>query len=827
MNQNSNAAHCGSFKRAAAAIMLSLAFLLSGCGNNEDHSPDLIQIRGGASQTCQPGKQCPEPLIVEVLGSVRKGFLGGKGKRQPAVGVKVKVTPMTEGAIAEPVSGTSDKGGNFRCNLTLAPKFGDQYFKVECPDFDAVKPVFVHAIAGVSISGASQQTIAGDELLNPIQVKVTDDKGSPAPNIPVFFSMKSGASGAKLSNHRVVTDNNGQAAVMLRTADGYTGKYEIMAEIGDGAQRTRGIIIKELAISRLDLLIGVLAGLGLFIFGMTMMSDGLQQIAGDKLKSLMQLFASNRCMAMLAGLVVTALIQSSSACTVMVVGFVNAALINLTQAIGIILGSAIGTTVTAQMVSFKLDFLAMPAIIVGVLWVLMAKKTQSKGIASTILGFGLLFYGMNIMSSQLKSIAEFPTFMAFFQRFDCHPASGSVAPPIMSVLGAIAVGTVLTMIVQSSSATVGLTIALADSGLLNFYTAVPLILGDNIGTTITGLLAALNTNRTSKQAAVAATVFKVLGVLIMLPLFYVPWGGYPCFLYLVDLITRGDVFAPVPENIGRHLASAHTLFNICNVIIFLPLTNVVAIISKLIFPDNGSKGGEKTVIYHLEQRLLNTPSAALSQVLTALTAMTDSAMKLTQMCVSSVINVDNANPEEEVRKLEDRIDSTQHAIIDYLVMLTRRHLNISQSNAIPVFMHCVNDVERIGDRAINIYELVPSLKIKDMTFSDLAVNDIKEINTQLNKMVETLLNGLRTNDLDSIQKVVLADAEIKRMTARFERSHEARLRAQDCTVEKGVVFVELLANLERISAHLTNVAERAKEMLPHSVSFQKAAQKTT
>lgn len=805
----------------AVLLLLFVIFVLCGCSKTVENTPEVLTVKSGATQYAMPGAECSDILNVEVLGGIRRGLFGGKGKRLPTVGVKLRVVSMTPGASADPETGITDAGGNFHCRLMLARKFGDQYFKVICPDFEEVRPVYVHAIAGVQIIGDSQETVAGEKLPDPIQVKVFDETGKPAAGMPVFFSMKSGPVGAKLSAYVVNTDNDGFAGVSLKTVNGYTGKYEVLAEVGDGPERTRGIVIKAMALGRLNLLIGVLGGLGIFIFGMTMMSDGLQQIAGDKLKSLLQLFTGNRYKAMLAGLVVTALIQSSSACTVMVVGFVNAALINLTQAIGIILGAAIGTTVTAQMVSLNLDFLALPAIAVGVLFSLIAKKSQTRGIANTILGFGLLFFGMTIMSSQLKSIAEFPTFISFFRKFDCTPAVGSAAPPIMSVLGAIAVGTVMTMIVQSSSATVGLAIALADSGLLNFYTAVPLILGDNIGTTITGLLAALNTNRSSRQAAVAATVFKVLGVIIMLIFFYVPWGGVPCFLHLVDLITAGDVFDTVPENIGRHLAAAHTMFNVLNVLIFLPFVNVVAAIARLVVPDKGKSHEDDNIICHLEQRLLNTPSAALSQVLTALIAMTDAAMDLTRKSVTAFVNPDKAIADSEVNRLEGRIDATQHSIIDYLVMLTRRHLNVSQSNIIPVFMHCVNDIERIGDRAVNIFDLLPTLQLKGMTFSDSAIGEIREIDIQLNKMVETLLAGLRCNDLAAIQKVVIMDAEVKRMTARFERSHEARLKAQDCTVEKGVVFVELLANLERISAHLTNVAERAKDMLPHSVSFQK------
>lgn len=794
-----------------AMTCLLQVLLLSGCGKNEERIAELIKMQAGDAQNAMAGSECKDGVIVLVQGPMRGS------KRLPAVGVNVKITPMESGAQVEPSEGVTDAGGNFHCRLKLAKKFGDQYFKVECPDFPEVKPYYLYAVAGVTVSGSMQETTAGDDLLEPVQLTITDENGIPTPNVPVFFTLKSGNSAAKISNARTVTDAQGHVSVNLKTAEGYTGKYEIMAEVGEGERRTRGIVIKAMAISNTSLIIGILGGLGIFIYGMALMSDGLQQIAGDRLKTLLQLFTSNRVKAMLAGLIVTSLIQSSGACTVMVVGFVNASLLNLNQAIGIILGSSIGTTVTAQMVSFKLDALALPTIAIGVLLLLLAKKSQVKGMANTILGFGLLFYGMMFMSSQMRAIAEFPTFISFFSKFDCTPAAGSVAPPLMNCIGAIVVGIVMTVIVQSSSATVGLAIALADSGLLNYYTAIPLILGDNIGSTITGLFASLNANRSSLQAAWAGTVHKILGVLIMIPFFYLPWDGQAFFMKLVDVITSGDVFAQVPENIGRHLASAHTLFNILNVFIFLPFTGFIIWLTKLMVPDKASSDKDRNSICHLEQRLLNTPSAALSQVMSALITMTDASGKLTRRAINSIVDTENAATEEEINRTEATIDNAQHAIIDYLVMLTRRNLNVSQSNSIPIFMHCVNDIERIGDRAVNIYQLLPTMQDKEIAFSKTAIDEIREIDTELDKMVKMLLEGLKNNDLDLVQKVIIKDTEIRRMTARFEKSHETRLKSQDCTVEKGVVFVELLSNLERISAHITNVAERAKDIMAHSV----------
>ncbi|MBR4673830.1 MAG: Na/Pi symporter [Victivallales bacterium] len=796
--------------------------LMVGCGNVEEKTPDVISVMDGASQTAKAGEMCEEELLVLVRGAKRRGKLGGAVNRHPAVGVKVRISSSSTGAFAEPSEGLTDKGGNFRCKLHLARQFGDQYFVIDCPDFPDVKPFYVHTVAGVTIKGANQETIAGDDLPEPIQLLITDDEGKPIANMPVNFKISKGSEKAKLSSARVISDATGHASVGLHTDDDFTGAYEVIAEVGEEGARTRGISIRVLAINRLNIIIGILGGLGIFIFGMSLMSEGLQQLAGDKLKGLLQMFTSNQFKAMMAGLVVTSLIQSSGACTVMVVGFVNAALLNLEQAIGIIFGASIGTTITAQMVSFRLDNLALPSIAVGVVCLLLAKKSRSKGIASTILGFGLLFYGMMTMSAELKTISQFPTFMSYFQMFDCTPKGSSNIMPFWNVICTIVVGVIMTIIVQSSSATVGLAIAMADSGLLNFYTSIPFIFGCNIGSTVTGLFAALNTNRASKQAAVAATLHKILGVLIMMPLLYINIQARPIFLQLADVLTPGDVFAFVPENIGRHLANAHTLFNIFNVVLFLPFIKLLAWISKIVVPERANGEEAKDSICHLEQRLLNTPSAALAQVFNAILSMTEVAMDLTSKSIHSIAYTNEANEEEEIEHIEERIDNAQHAIIDYLVLLTRRNLNITQSASIPIFMHCVNDIERIGDRAVNIYQLLPPMKAKELSFSAQAVAEIVEINEHLNKMKNLLTDGLRNKNMDEIQKVLAMNAEVKFMTARFERSHEARLKALDCTVEKGVVFVELLSNLERISAHLGNIAERANEILPHSVSFNTA-----
>lgn len=770
-----------------------------------------------------PGSDCPEELVVRVSGPLRRIGLGKQKRRYPVPGVLVRIEALDDanaGTILNP-EGSSDSGGLFRSALRFGERIGDQYYKVSCPEYEDLEPLYFYLISGIEISGNNQQTIAGDELPEPIQIQIGSAE-QPLVGVPVFFRLTSDSDKARLSENRVLTNNRGIASTRLVTSSGYTGKHELLAEIGErdgqGAYQFRAIPISAMSLSWTTLLIEVLGGLALFIYGMMMMSEGLQLIAGNRLKNILQMFTGNRISAVLAGLGVTALIQSSSACTVMVVGFVNAGLLNLSQAIGVIFGASIGTTVTAQMVSFKLETLALPAICVGVIVLLIAKRSNSRGIAYTILGFGIVFFGMMLMSDKMRAISDFPSFKAAFQHFDCRPVAGG-SLPLIPVFGAIMVGIVMTVIVQSSSATVGIAIALAQSGLLNFYTAVPLVLGCNIGTTVTGLLASMKASRVARQAALSATVFKILAVSAMILLFYLPWNGVPCFMRLIDLITSGNVFAEHPENIGRHVANAHTVFSLVAVLLFMPFIGTIAWLAGAVLPAGKGAADALSRICHMEHNLLNAPSAALDHTISALVKMCAVSVEASRDAVTAFVNMD-LGMEEKINAQEAMIDLAQHDIIDYLIKLTRRNLSEQQSIFIPVMMHCVNDIERIGDRAINIFELVKNLEATSSDFSPRALLEIKEIELNLSKTGQLLIDAINETDYTMIEKVIKNCGEISMLAGRFEYNHEVRLRSKDCSVENGVIYVELLANLDRISAHLLNVAERAQDIFRHRLAFR-------
>jgi Na/Pi-cotransporter len=520
------------------------------------------------------------------------------------------------------------------------------------------------------------------------------------------------------------------------------------------------------------------------------------------MKTVLAYVTRNRVAAIFAGTFVTALIQSSSATTVMTVGFVNAGLLSLQQAIGVVFGANIGTTVTGQMVSFKLDGLALPAIIAGTAGLLIARRATWQGSARTLLGFGLLFFGMTLMSDELKSVSTFPSFIRVFQSFDCTPQPGQPMP-FGAVLGAIGIGTLMTMLVQSSSATIGLTIALANSGLLNIWTAVPIVLGDNIGTTITAILASLNANRTARQTAAAHSMFNVLGTGVMVGLFYVPVRGVPCFLHLVNDVTSGNVF--LGENIGRHVAMAHTLFNVMNVVLMTPFIGTLAWLCEHLIP--AKKATTATV--HLEKNLLNTPSLALFCAMRALADMTDSAWRTAELALRGY---KDGKPVKvsDIEAMEDEVDRNQSEIMDYLVQLTRKELSEQQAAAIPVLMHCVNDAERISDLAL----LIARRAEAQTTSSRFSKDALEELETLLEKA--TTIAGLTHESLQDgrflAKAVGIVVEDLEKLAHASMQGHVDRLQKGLCTPERGLVFVEVVGAVENIVRHLENIAQRSDQL---------------
>lgn len=540
----------------------------------------------------------------------------------------------------------------------------------------------------------------------------------------------------------------------------------------------------------LQLATTVLGGLALFVYGMGLMSDGLKETAGAKMKAVLGYMTRNRVFAILAGALVTALIQSSSATSVMTVGFVNAGLLSLEQAIGVIFGANIGTTITGQIVALKLDDLALPAITFGVIGLMIARRTATRGIWRTLLGFGLLFFGMGLMSHELKLLAAKPGFIDFFSLFDCTPdAVGHL--PFGSLLGAIAVGTICTMLVQSSSATIGITIALAETGIIPIWTAVPIVLGDNIGTTVTAALAAIGGNANARRTALAHALFNILGTLLVTLSFMLVFTNAngiaaPAFFHAVNGLTEGNGFAG--EAAGRHVAMAHTLFNLTNVVVLAFFIPLLARLCTILIP---ARGAARTTA--LEPLLLNTPALALESARHALADMTRRSWTMASVALKSCLG--RATVEAEaVENAEREIDALQLQIRDYLVALSQRNLTATEAQMLPEILHCVNDAERISDLALKIYRKAERLQAAGLP--PAIVDETNALVSHLRTFAQATIAAVRNGTVPCGESRAFE----------YTLQHEARQLSHRCTRE--LTLQTVLYGIRDISRHIGNIAER-------------------
>lgn len=523
-----------------------------------------------------------------------------------------------------------------------------------------------------------------------------------------------------------------------------------------------------------------IGGLGLFIYGIRLMGEGLQKACGDKMRKLLGVLTTNPLMGTAMGAAVTALIQSSSATTVMTIGFVNAGLMTLCQAIGVIFGANIGTTITAQLIAFKLTNYALPILGIGFGLNFFAKRRTIRFIGQFLLGFGMLFLGLNIMTSVAKPFGNSEVVRQMFINFSQNPLLG------------ILVGMVVTMIVQSSSVTVGLVLALATVGLLDLRGAIPLLLGSNIGTCITAAFASIGGTVSARRTAVAHIGFNVLGTIIVLLLL-------PVYRTIV-LYTS--------NNIARQVANAHTLFNVMNAIIFLPFVAIYAkFLTKVI------KGEEEEEIEslpkYLEQHLLNTPSVAIG----AASREIIRTLKITQQMVRIAMQgflKNNLRILNKVIQKEEAVDALRLATTNYLVELMQRELSPQQSAKIPALIHIVNDVERIGDHAENLKDLAEQKIEEVMPFTNTAIAELKKMQNEIDEMIDVSVDTLKLDDTEKAEVVLNKENYINSLRFDLKQNHIKRLERGECRVLSGVVFLDIISNFEKIGDHLTNIAQAVK-----------------
>ncbi|PLY04566.1 MAG: Na/Pi cotransporter [Desulfuromonas sp.] len=554
------------------------------------------------------------------------------------------------------------------------------------------------------------------------------------------------------------------------------------------------------------LIFGLVGGLGLFLFGMKVMSEGLQKVAGDRMRKILAALTANRFIGTLVGVAVTAIIQSSSATTVMVVGFVNAGLMSLVQSIGVVLGANIGTTVTAQLIAFKITKYALPAIGVGAGFKLFARNRRWQYVGEIMLGFGILFFGLSIMKDAFIPLKSSPEFQAMFTQVGHNPLLG------------VLIGAIMTIVVQSSSATIGITLALASSGLLTFEGSVALILGENIGTTITANLAAIGTNLAARRTALAHLMFNVIGVAYMLVLM-------PVFMKFIALMTEtaaggaADFVVTTAEQasvlgasigdkpfIARHIANTHTMFNIVNTLIFLPLVGVLAKITTIMLP-----GKDHEMEYHLkyiDNRVLNTPPIALGQARAEVHRMAETARDLLGDTIEFFNDAQHKRV-EALEKKEELIDMLQKEITDFLVALSQKSVTADTSREITSMMHMVNNLERVGDHCENLWQLALRKTEQKVMFSEVADFEIGQIAVASQKFIQFVVESLEKRASDDVvfpQADQLEDT-IDELEEDLRNNHIARLNTGDCAVLPGLLFIDMLHNFEKIGDHTYNVAQ--------------------
>lgn len=525
----------------------------------------------------------------------------------------------------------------------------------------------------------------------------------------------------------------------------------------------------------LDSFLTMFGGLGLFIYGMRLMGEGLERAAGDRLRSLLELLTRNRILGVIVGAVVTAIIQSSSATTVMVVGLVNAGIMDLSQAIGVIMGANIGTTMTAQLIAFKLTNLALPAIGLGTGIFFFGRNKTQRFIGQIILGFGLLFFGMQTMEVALKPLAKMPEFVSFMANFSKTPLLGVLA------------GLLTTGLLQSSSATIGILQALASQGIVNISIALPILFGDNIGTCITALLSSIGTNITARRTAVFHLTFNVIGTLVFL-----------LILPLVQMVVTFTSADPV-----RQIANAHTIFNISNTLIQLPFTFLLAKLVTSLIP------GEPEIIErglkYIDDRLLETPSLAYTQVKKEIARMGNLALETLRDSINAFMYY-SEQKDKLAKEKEAVINDLARETTRYLAMLSRTSLPDFEYDSITDLISAVNDMERVGDHAMNILELAEFREDHRLPYSKEAIQELVEISSKVLETFDLAVYAFLHWDNPTSQKIIENEEEIDSMEKRLRINHIKRLNEGSCNPSSGVIFLDLLTNLERVGDHSFNIA---------------------
>ncbi|MTI59838.1 Na/Pi cotransporter family protein [Iocasia frigidifontis] len=543
----------------------------------------------------------------------------------------------------------------------------------------------------------------------------------------------------------------------------------------------------------LSMLFGLFGGLGLFIYGMKQMSEGLQKAAGRKLKHLLGLLTNNRFAGLAVGTLVTAVVQSSSATTVMVVGFVNAGLMTLAQSIGVIMGANIGTTITAQLIAFKLSHYSLHAIAIGTGLYLFSKKDRSKQFGQIILGFGVIFLGLSIMKDTMEPLKDSEVFVHMMGNFGKSPLLG------------LLLGTGVTIVLQSSSASMGILMSLLSVGIIDYWSAVPILLGENIGTTITAILSSVGANLTAKRAAAAHFVFNFLGASVIILLFYL----IPNFANVIHNIVHSisSMFI-VDVTAERLLANTHTFFNVINTLVWIPFVGFMVNLVKRIIP--GEETSIKRGLTFLDERMLETPSFAIDQLKSEVLRM----YKITNDMVDEAIMAfkdTNDDLVKAVRNKEEIINELEEDLVTFLTRFPRNTMAEADVKTVDMYYAMIDDIESIADDAFDVVELAVFKKDNKISFSDEAWETLNDNFAFINNLMEDGHQLIDKKDLSLIDKIIKGEEKMDRLLLEHRSGHMKRLGYGICDPNAGIVYLEVLDELEHISDQLADISHSITE----------------
>ena len=633
---------------------------------------------------------------------------------------------------------------------------------------------------------------SGSELESSLELRITSARsGNPIPDYPVYFAVTGGSaellpaegcltlSGERSEGLVVQTDSNGIARVGLSL--GRRGEVAVTGTVTDhdGVQSSATFHVVSLDIRAIAF--QIFGGLAIFLMGMQLMSSNLQQVAGNRMRAILKALTRNRIMGVAAGAFVTALIQSSSATTVITVGFVNSALMSLEQAIGVILGANIGTTITGQLIAFKVTAYAYPMIGVGFALSAFSKNPRRQMWGRALTGLGLLFLGMTTMSGVMRPLQGSAPVRDFFTSFSRNPLLGIFA------------GMVVTLLVQSSSATVGLTMTLAGSGLIGLQGAFFLVLGDNIGTTVTAQLASIGSNRNARQTAMAHTLIKMIGAAYFAVFILDPNG------FFMDIVRRTS------DDPVRQVANAHTIFNIVNCIVFLPLVPLVARLCRMILPAGQEELESRHPELLLDLNLLDSPALAIDTLNREMAVMARFSGK--GLIWGAEHFLFGKHSSKRIFSMEDSVDDMQRDMTIYATRLFGTNLSQEQSLTLPVILHSINDIERVSDHSVNMVEARKRVKGNvldgDGPLSAAADQSLKV----LRKMVASIVQALETHDIGSAQKVLELEGRLNQIEEEARDNYSRSLATYGVANLEGLAILDFIEYCERAGDHIKNIAQ--------------------